>query len=160
MTQQTPYQPPVVNPRPRSRSRGSSIPVITLIVTPLMCLVIGTAAGALSRSFRNDMSGVHYEAIIELGVKVLVNVAVLIACFLIPKNWIRLLNYAVATSLLWASSTIAWTVMNGGMFRQHLAVNAISLFVALIVGMVILLVVALARYALQANRNVGQGRQQ
>ena len=96
MTQQTPYQPPVVNPRPQSRSRGSSIPLIALIVTPLICLVIGTAAGALSRSFRNDMSGVHYEAIIELGVKVLVNVAVLIACFLIPKTWIRILNYIVA----------------------------------------------------------------
>ena len=97
------------------------------------------------------MSGVHYEAIIEMGVKVLVNVAVLVACFLIPKTWMRILNYGLATSLLWTSSTVAWTIVNGGVFHQHLAVNLISLVVAMIVGVIILLVVALVKYAMRAG---------
>lgn len=151
MTPPNPYEPPINKHLGNSRSHGSAIPLIILIVTPLICLVFGTAAGAVGRSFRNETSGVHYEAIIEMGVKVLVNVAVLVACFLIPKTWMRILNYGLATSLLWTTSTIAWTIVNGGFFRQHLAINIISLVVALIAGVVILLVVALAKYAMRGG---------
>lgn len=133
MIEDNPYSPPQTVSPPMLEpvdgswlSNGNAIHVV-LFVT-------GLTLGLLSRFLRPFITGpIHFEALIEFGVKIAISIAML---WLARNRHMRhpVLRFSLSVFALWIGSAIGWSMLNGRLWSDHLLFNTTGCLITLGLG--------------------------
>lgn len=144
MIDHNPYSPPqTVSPR-------TPEPVDWLWVwngntIHILCFVLGISLGFLSRFLRPFIMGnIHFEALIELGLKIAMSIAILWLASKIRTHR-PVLRFTLPVLALWVGSAVGWSVMNGSTWTDHLLVNANCCLITLVLGVTLIWGIARGR---------------
>ena len=124
MTERNPYSPPKSELVSEVR-RGKFFQQSAGFIIATTCLAVGGIVGFVSRTVRPLIDGpIHYEAIAEMGFKMLVSILLLWVSIRSkaerPIQWL-----AIAILALWLGSTLGWSAAERGVWTDYLVVNAI-----------------------------------
>ena len=138
MLDHNPYSPPQSVSPTTSRPADSSW-VWNGLTIYVVCFVVGILLGFLSRLARPYILGdIHFEALIELGLKLAISVAVL---WLASNTRTQrpVLRFTISVLALWLGSAIGWSILNGSAWADHLFICASGCSITLVLGIIWLL---------------------
>jgi hypothetical protein len=112
----------------------------TILVLYIIVGVSGLGIGAASRLARPLFQGtIHYEALAELGIKVLLGFILVPVCRLLVDRK-PLTNYWAASVCLWGGAFLGWSWINLRVWEDYFFLNLLWMFITASVGTVVLLV--------------------